>query len=201
MYRDFGGQYSHSQIICIFLIVAISFLLFLLVPNIPKSYAHAFVIDSNPSPSQTLKSAPTKVQVHLSEPVDLKFSKITVIGPDGKQVDNKDIQYINGDQTALTVSLPPAIKDGVYTVSTKMLSQIDGHVTDNAFVFGVGENVAATNAGSSTLSSSSPTSSAYGELSLPEAVARFPTLVGQVIVVGAAFATLWLWKPTSKSIG
>src|ERR671923_1787477 len=181
MYGNFGGQYSHSKIICAFvIIVAISTIVLLLIPAIPKSYAHAFVIDSNPSPSQTLKSAPTKVQIHLSEPVDLKFSKITVIGPDGKQVDNKDVQYINGDQTALAVSLLPAIRDGVYTVSTKMLSQIDGHVTDNAFVFGVGENVAATNAGSSTLSSSSPTSSPYGELSLPEAVARFPTLVGQV---------------------
>src|ERR671923_106621 len=199
MYGNFGGQYSHSKIICAFvIIVAISTILFLLVPNIPKSYAHAFVIDSNPLPSQTLKLAPTKVQVHLSEPVDLKFSKITVIGPDGKQVDNKDVHYINGDQTALTVSLPPGIKDGVYTVSTKMLSQIDGHVTDNAFVFGVGEGAAVSNVGSSTLPSPSTTSSAYGELSLPEAIARFPTLVGQVIVVGAAFATLWLWKPTSK---
>ena len=196
MYGDFDVK-SHSQIICIFLIVAISILLFSLIPAIPKSYAHAFVIDSNPSPSQTLKSAPTKVQVHLSEPVDLKFSKITVIGPDGRQVDNKDIQYINGDQTALTVSLPPAIKGGVYTVYTKMLSQIDGHVTDNAFVFGVGEGAAVSNAGSSTQPTST-TSSPYGELSLPEAVARFPTLVGQVIIVGAAFATLWLWKPTSK---
>lgn len=198
MYGNFGGQYSHSKIICASIIVAISTILLSLIPAIPKSYAHAFVIDSNPSPSQTLKSAPTKVQVHLSEPVDLKFSKITVIGPDGKQVDKKDIQYINGDQTALTVSLPPGLKDGVYTVSTKMLSQIDGHVTDNAFVFGVGEGAAVSNVGSSALPSSSTTSSAYGQLTLPEAVARFPTLVGQVIVVGAAFATLWLWKPTSK---
>jgi copper transport protein len=199
MYGNFGGQYSRSKIICAFvIIVAISTILLSLIPAIPKSYAHAFVIDSDPSPSQTLKSAPTKVQVHLSEPVDLKFSKITVMGPDGKQVDKKDIHYINGDQTALTVSLPPGIKDGVYTVSTKMLSQIDGHVTDNAFVFGVGEGAAVSNVGSSTQPSSSTTSSAYGELSLPEAVARFPTLVGQVIVVGAAFATLWLWKPTSK---
>ena|SRR2546427_1020552 len=36
------------------------------------------------------------------------------------------------------------------------------------------------------------------QLYLPEAFARFPSLVGQVIVVGGAFATLWLWKPVSK---
>ena len=35
-------------------------------------------------------------------------------------------------------------------------------------------------------------------LYLPEAIARFPTLVGQVIIVGGAFATLWLWRPIAK---
>jgi copper transport protein len=35
-------------------------------------------------------------------------------------------------------------------------------------------------------------------LYVPEAVARFPTLVSQVIIVGGAFATLWIWKPVTK---
>ena len=32
---------------------------------------------------------------------------------------------------------------------------------------------------------------------IPDAIARFPALVGQVIIVGSAF-TLWLWRPISK---
>ncbi|MDQ3869176.1 MAG: copper resistance protein CopC, partial [Thermoproteota archaeon] len=169
-----------------------SILILISLPSIPKSYAHAFVINSNPSPSQTLKSPPTKVEVYLSEPVDLRYSKLSVIDQNGKQVDNKNVQYANRDQTALSVILLPDIKDGLYTVSTKMLSQIDGHVTDNAFVFGVGEAKVPNSVSSKSLQSSS------SQLSILDAIARIPALVSQVMIVGAAFATLWLWEPMSK---
>jgi copper transport protein len=90
--------------------------------------------------------------------------------------------------------LPSGIEDGVYTVSTKMLSEVDGHVTDNAFVFGVGKATVPSNVGKSGSSSTQPSS----QLSIPDAIARFPSLVGQVIIVGGSFATLWIWKPISK---
>jgi copper transport protein len=158
---------------------------------IPKAYAHAFVIGSDPFPSQSLPTPPSKVDVHLSEPVDIHYSIIKVLDPSGNQIDTKDDHYINGDHTTLSVTIPPHIKDGVYTISTKMLSETDGHVTENAFVFGVGQatipNVVANGATSQS-----------SQLYLPEAVARFPSLVGQVIVVGGAFVTLWIWKPVNK---
>jgi len=178
------------------MVVAVfSILMSISLPYIPESFAHAFVINSNPSSSQTLNSPPTKVEVYLSEPVDLRYSKLNVIGPDGKQIDNKNVQYANGDEAALSVTLSPDIKDGIYTVSTKMLSQIDGHVTDNAFVFGVGEAVVPNSISSESLQQSSWSSS---QLSILDAIARFPALVGQVMIVGAAFGTLCLWKPVSK---
>src|ERR671927_96711 len=114
MSRHFGRLHYHHILSPIVVMAVFSILILISLSSIPKSYAHAFVINSNPSPSQTLKSPPTKVEVYLSEPVDLRYSKLSVI-------------------------VLPDIKDGLYTVSTKMLSQIDGHVTDNAFVFGVGE--------------------------------------------------------------
>ena len=161
-----------------------------MLPMIPKAYAHAFVIGSDPAPSQSLPAPPTKVDVHLSEPVDIHYSSIKVLDSNGKQIDKKDDHYINGDHTTLSVTLPPGIKDGIYTVSTKMLSETDGHVTENAFVFGVGQATIPKGIASGGNSQSS-------QLYLPEAIARFPTLVGQVIVVGGAFATLWLWKPVT----
>ena len=161
------------------------------LPMISKAYAHAFVIGSDPFPSQSLPTPPSKIDVHLSEPVDIHYSLIKVLDSNGKQIDKKDGHYINGDHTTLSVTLPPGIKDGIYTVSTKMLSETDGHVTENAFVFGIGQvtipNVIA-NGGNSQSS----------QFYLPEAIARYPSLVGQVIVVGGAFATLWLWKPVTK---
>jgi copper transport protein len=162
-----------------------------MLPMIPKAYAHAFIIGSDPSPSESLPTPPTTVVVHLSEPVDLHYSSIKVLDASGKEIDLKDDHYVNGDHSTLSVTLPPGIKDGVYTVSTKMLSETDGHVTENAFVFGVGQATIPTAIANGGNGQSS-------QLYLPEAFARFPTLVGQVIIVGGAFATLWLWKPVSK---
>jgi len=164
---------------------------FLLVQSIPHVYAHAYVIGSDPYPSQSLPKGPLQVTVHTSDPVDIRYSSVKVVDPSGNQIDKKDTHNVNGDHTTLSVTLPAGIKDGVYTVSTKMLDETDGHVTEDAFVFGVGH---------AAIPSSAP--SAAGALStlvyIPEAFARFPALVGQVVIVGGAFAALWLWKPVTK---
>ena len=156
---------------------------------IHTSFGHAFVINSSPSQSQSIPKSPQQVNVFFSEPVDLRFSHLKVLDSNGKQVDKGDVHHLQNDESSLTVSLP-LLKDGTYTVSTSVLSQTDGHVTDNAFVFGIGEAVLVpTNVSTSTTSST---------LYLPEAIARFPTLLAQVMIVGAAFGTLWLWRPLSK---
>jgi copper transport protein len=156
---------------------------------IHTSFGHAFVINSSPSQSQSISKSPQQVNVFFSEPVDLRFSHLKVLDSNGKQVDKGDVHHLQNDESSLTVSLP-LLKDGTYTVSTNVLSQTDGHVTDNAFVFGIGEAVVVpTNVSTTTTSST---------LYLPEAIARFPTLLAQVMIVGAAFGTLWLWRPLSK---
>jgi copper transport protein len=156
---------------------------------IHTSFGHAFVINSSPSQSQSISKSPQQVNVFFSEPVDLRFSHLKVLDSNGKQVDKGDVHHLQNDESSLTVSLQ-LLKDGTYTVSTNVLSQTDGHVTDNAFVFGIGEAVVIpTNVSITTTSST---------LYLPEAIARFPTLLAQVMIVGAAFGTLWLWRPLSK---
>src|ERR1051325_4311341 len=174
-------------------IISISILLSFFSNGIPKAYAHAFTIRSDPSPSQSVPSPPTKVDVYFSEPIDLRYSTIKVLDPGGKQVDVKDEHNIGGDPASLSVTLSSSgLKDGVYTVSTKVLSATDGHVVDNAFVFGIGQ---------AAIPSAEHSNSQFGsqsQLYIPNAIARFPAYVGQVLVVGAAFATLWLWKPFSQ---
>ena len=187
-----GGKCNYSsRYLPIVIIGASLFLSFTLISPIPHAYAHAYVIGSDPFPSQSLPTSPSKVQVHLSEPVDIRYSSVKVLSPGGNQIDKNDDHYVNGDHTTLGVTLPAGLKDGVYTVSTKMLSETDGHVTQNAFVFGVGHAIIPSSVPNAGVALSSL-------LYLPEAIARFPTLVGQVIIVGGAFATLWLWKPIAK---
>ncbi len=169
---------------------------------------HAFVLNSSPAPSESLEKPPTSVEVFLSEPVDDRYSEVRVLGPDGNQIDNKDTQHFDDDQSTLGVTLPQeGLEDGVYTVSTKMLSQIDGHVTEDAFVFGVGESTPLSSAaGNSQAELDSAAKSPFEELSVPDAIARYPALVGQVIVVGARLRILMVvetlcqgklaWQPT-----
>ncbi len=190
------NRFTSCVIIKPFVIVGIISILVLVSffsNGIPKAYAHAFTIRSDPSPLQSVSTPPTKVDVYFSEPIDLRYSTIKVLDPGGKQVDVKDEHNIGGDPASLSVTLPSSgLKDGVYTVSTKVLSATDGHVVDNALVFGIGQ---------AAIPSADHSNSQFGsqsQLYIPNAIARFPAYVGQVLVVGAAFATFWLWKPISQ---
>jgi copper transport protein len=169
--------------------LTIIFVSFLSFGSVQTSFGHAFVVNSNPSQSQSIPSSPHQVNVYFSEPVDLHYSHLKVLDSSGKQVDKGDVRFLaQNDESALTVSVP-SLKDGIYTVSTNVLSSTDGHVTENAFVFAIGQQALPANVTKSTQSST---------LYLPEAIARFPTLLAQVMIVGAAFFTLWMWAPLSK---
>lgn len=173
----------------VLLIIVISSVI--IIPNIPNSYAHAFVTKSDPAASQSLSVPPSKVDVYFSDPVDIRYSEIKVLDSDGKQIQENDQHYINENQLSLSVSLPPNLPNGIYTISTKVLDQTDGHVTEDAFAFGVGQDVPKSVA--NNLASNN-----YQEVSVPEAIARFPSLLGQVIVAGIASSSLWLWGPISR---
>jgi len=179
---------NKNKLFAIMIIVVVSSII--LIPNIPNSYAHAFVTKSDPAPSQSLSAPPSKVDVYFSDPVDIRYSEVKVLDSDGKQIQENDLHYINGSQSSLSVSLPPNLKNGIYTISAKVLDQTDGHVTEYPFAFGIGQEVPK-NVTNNLVNN-------YQEVSIPEAVARFPALLGQVIVAGIAASTLWLWGPISR---
>ncbi|MDC8437700.1 MAG: copper resistance protein CopC, partial [Candidatus Nitrosotenuis sp.] len=156
------------------------------VAGIPLAYAHPIILDSNPAQSGTIGAGSTRVAIYFSEEVELEFSVIKVLDGNGNQIDNKDTQYLN-DEKSLVVTTPP-LQDGIYTVTTKVLSKIDGHLVDYAFVFGVGDVVVPP-----------PKQKDISEsIYFPEAGARFPGLVGQTIVLGAAISTLIMWNPLRR---
>jgi copper transport protein len=162
---------------------------------IPQSFAHPVYIDSSPKAFQSMPSSPTEVNVFFSEPIELAYSTIKVFGPDGSRVDLNDPHNVNGDTASIGVSLQPNLPEGEYTVTTNVLSAVDGHVVGETFTYGVGTNVQQqTGVGGQQQQQQQK----KDILSPEESISRFPGMVGQVIVVGAAFATLWLWKPLAK---
>jgi copper transport protein len=160
--------------------------------QIPESFAHPVYVDSSPRAFQSVPSSPTEVNVFFSEPIELEYSSIRVLGPDGSAVDLNDPHNVEGDTASIGVTLQPDLPEGEYTVTTSVLSAVDGHVVGETFTFGVGTAV------QQQTSVGGQQQQQRDILSPEESISRFPGMVGQVIVVGAAFATLWLWKPLSR---
>lgn len=165
-------------------------LLFLSSMSIPFAAAHPFTEETTPSLTSNALTGTTEVIVFFSEPVDINFSEIKVFDTNGNQIDNKDTRYFEGEDS-LIVTTPP-LEDGVYTVSTKVLSKVDGHLVPDAFLFVVGDVVI----DPSMLELERPSEIVF----LPEAGARFPGLVGQTIVLGAVIASLIIWGTQNKQL-
>ncbi|HET8720069.1 MAG TPA: CopD family protein, partial [Candidatus Nitrosotenuis sp.] len=155
-------------------------LLLVFIPSL--AYAHPVIIESDPIQSENAPAGINHVIIHYSEAIEVNFSTIKVIDSSGNQIDNKDTKYFDLD-SSLVVTTPP-LDDGVYTVTSKVLSKVDGHVVDDAFSFGVGDVKIP------PPKQKDITDSIY----FPEAAARLPGIVGQVIVLGSVISSLLLWR-------
>jgi len=157
--------------------------------GIPYASAHPFTLETEPSSSLNAPIGVTQVSVVFSEPVELDFSSIKIYDSNGDQIDNKDSKYFKGE-TSLVVTTPP-LQEGVYTGTTKVLSKVDGHLVDSAFIFAVGDV---------KLDVEPPGKSTSELLFFPEAGARFPGLVGQTIVLGAIIGSMLIWGTQNKEL-
>jgi copper transport protein len=163
-------------------------LLVLSLSSIPFVSAHPFTNETIPNLSSNAPTGISEVVVFFSEPVELDFSTLKVLDSNGNQIDNKDTSYYQ-DEKSLIVTTNP-LEDGVYTVTTKVLSKVDGHLVPGAFLFAVGDVVIdpklLENQNSIDL------------IFFPEAGARFPGIVGQTIVLGGIIASLIIWGTQNK---
>jgi len=169
------------------------FLIILLIISsisIPFAAAHPFTEETIPSLTSSSPTGVTEVIVYFSEPVEINFSILKVLDSNGSQIDNKDTSYYEGEESLVVTTSP--LEDGVYTVSTKVLSKIDGHLVPDAFLFTIGNVVV----DPALLGQRGPSEIVF----LPEAGARFPGLVGQTIVLGAVIASLIIWGTQNKQL-
>ena len=165
-------------------------LLVLSLTSIPFVSAHPFTDETIPNLSSNAPTGVSEVIVYFSEPVELNFSTIKVLDNNGNQIDNKDTDYYQ-DEKSLIVTTSP-LEDGVYTVTTKVLSKIDGHLVPSAFLFAVGDVVI----DPKLLDNQSSAELIF----FPEAGARFPGIVGQTIVLGVIIASLIIWGTQNKQL-
>ena len=163
----------------------------ILIIGIPSAYAHPFLVDSEPGQGQNAAVGTTQIIVFYSEAIEIDFSELKVFDSNGNKIDNMDTAYYEGESSLVITT--PSLEDGVYTVTSKVLSKIDGHLVQAAIIFGVGE----TQVDLSLLEAQEESEITF----LAEAAARFPGIIGQTVVLGSVISGIVIWGTQRKRFG
>jgi copper transport protein len=153
------------------------------------AFAHASLGSSDPSNGELLETAPDRIALTFTEPPDLSLTTIGVLDDTGAPVPTGPPELAPGSDREVRVRLGP-VPDGVYTVTWRTVSATDGHVTSNAFSFGVGVSPAAVR----------PIAGGASETEPPSATAvagHWLLYLGLVVLFGAGVTGLVAFGPSN----
>jgi copper transport protein len=102
------------------------------------AFAHAVPVTSSPAPNANLSEGPREITVRFSERVEARASSLQVFDARGSRIDAGNAVVDTADPRLYRVTLQP-VAAGVYTISWRVMSADDGHVTEGSYVFAVGE--------------------------------------------------------------
>ncbi len=158
--------------------------------TVTSASAHALLLRSTPVANAVLQQPPVQVEIYFSEALETNLSSIQVFDSNNLQVDTGDARVDPADPTRLTVSLH-RLADGVYTVTWKAVSAIDGHQTLGTFPFAVGDaNASAVSAISQSTSFRLPFSTL---------LSKFLMLAALALLVGQRLFTALVWNPALRA--
>ncbi|MGH2636948.1 MAG: FixH family protein [Actinomycetota bacterium] len=154
----------------------------------PAASAHAVIEETEPANGELLDVSPEEVVLAFSEPPDLSLTTVGVVDETGADVPTGPVERVPGGDRTIRVRVDD-LPDGVYTVTWRTVSTTDGHVTSDAFSFGVGVSA-------EDVPSVPPTSQ---EQTPPPTVAsvagRWALYAGLIVLFGAALAGLLAFGP------
>ncbi|HET7263152.1 MAG TPA: CopD family protein [bacterium] len=142
------------------------------------AWAHALLRQSDPVSGAVLRRAPGFTTLTFTEEPEPALSTIQVVDANGRTVSGAPATPVSGNPLVLRVPVH-ASGNGVYTVSWRTVSRVDGHTTGGTFAFGVGVSAAAAVL---PASAGSPPSAA-------SIVSRWAFYLGLSGIMGAA----WVW--------
>jgi methionine-rich copper-binding protein CopC len=99
------------------------------------AFAHAHLKAATPAAGSSIATTPQELDLDFSEDLNLKFSGVTVKGPNGAAVETGDASLAR-ENTRLVVPLTKPLGEGAYTVDWHALSA-DGHKTKGSYSFTV----------------------------------------------------------------
>ncbi len=138
--------------------------------------AHAQLVASSPSPGTFLPEPPAELRLVFSEPLETQLTSLDLVAQDGTEVIVRGGEIDPEDPYAL-VATPPALEDGVYSITWRTLSAADGHTAEGFYTFGVGER------GDAVLPQAGPGAS-HGETDPIAVIGRWLTYLGLLLALG-----------------
>jgi copper transport protein len=146
--------------------------------------AHALLRESDPAAGSSLDKAPGRVLLTFTERPEPGLSSIQVLDTGGQPVQRGDAAPVEGEPLQFAVGLGD-LSDGTYTVSWRVVSKDDGHVTAGSFAFGVGVP-----APTATPEAQAAPQGATQSPSAAATAARLALSAGLTLLVGAAVTGL-----------
>ena len=117
-------------------LVALAVVAGLAVGPAPAAWAHAVLRASDPGAGAVVDQSPANITLSFTEAPELRFSSVKVLDGTGRSFGAGELQPVAGDPETLTQPLQTLPK-GAYTVSWRIVSRVDGHLTAGSFDFGV----------------------------------------------------------------
>src|SRR5215211_6573352 len=105
------------------------------LPGVPNhALAHAKLLSSEPAANGMAMPPPTEIRLKFSEPVEIKFTKIEILGSDKKPVAIGPLRLDEKDRSVVIAPLAAPLADGDYAVNWQAVSK-DTHKTKGSFGF------------------------------------------------------------------
>jgi copper transport protein len=151
--------------------------------------AHATIVETTPTDTAVVRSAPRQVQMRWSESVDLGPHSIQLLDATGGKLKTPPATRGRGGASTAVLTLPPGLRNGTYVVAWRVVSA-DSHPVSGAFSFSVG-------AASAVVTSAPGQSSAA--VTTADAIARAIAFAGLALTLGGACLLLLLWPEGGAS--
>lgn len=154
----------------------------------PPADAHALLVSSEPVDGASLRTAPESVTLTFTEEPDTGLSSVKVLDVSGRAHEEGSLSVVDGNARTLRTQVA-RLGRGVFTVSWRVVSRVDGHFTTGAFAFGVRVDP--------TEIEKAKTAEPAGPPFAPlESAGRFLLYAGLALAVGAAWVGRFLFDRT-----
>ena len=157
--------------------------------QVEVAWAHGVLRASDPGAGAVVDQSPAALTLSFTEAPELAFSSVKVLDGTGRSFGAGDLQPVAGDPETLSQPIQRLPK-GVYTVSWRIVSRVDGHLTAGSFAFGVQTPVTA----AAAAATQDGGTSLPGNQSVAAVAGRALLYSGVACLLGAAWVGLLLFR-------